>query len=841
MSGGGSGSSSAPSSTTANNTETVINQVPDYEQSYMSSLLGQAATDAAQPYQQFSGQEVAGFSPDQTQAFSNIENLVNNGPAASTDAAATNSALAGSNTANTIASSGSPWLQASALYNPSTAAQPYMNAAANATTPQGISSYLSPYTQNVVGGLVNTANQNWNQNIMPQVNDAFIGSGQYGSGRNAQVMGQAANNEQTNLETAVSNALQSGYTTAGNQAAAAASNLSGLGSLAGTTAASEAANLQNIGTGLGNLAATQAGAQGNAATNLANTANTVQNTGITGNAALQDVGQQQQNLAQTSINQAMTDFQNQVNYPEQQAGFLSNIIHGLPTAGSSTTSAGQTPTTTNMVGSTSPLSSLAGTMIGAGAATGAKEGGLIKGYAQGGQVDGDVSIPDDVNIGALLSSLMGGNSPIDVSGVQGMSDGSVSSQLAPSTPSTSNPPPVDAGIPISGNAPSDNSIPMPPSAPELAAMQSQGNSASQQVAQVDGSSLQPPDHDSPLPNHSDAMPDNTVDSSGSGSISSLLGSDNEKSMMDPAKARNYQLLMMAKGFLTPAHSGAEALGNAIGNYGTAGMEAQKMMAEQQQKNLLRNIEQQRLAQEKTYQTGELGARNKELEQQGTYQQGELAARNQEIANNAKNQSLEKLKPISDGLGGFMQLDPQSGKYVPLSSELSGNGNTRSISNLYNPPKDANGQPLAGKDLLATLPPAVEAQAQSYLAGQSAPPTGFATKPVLLASYQAAQKADPDFAAVAGTKFNTIKEFADTNGKTGQTVKSQNVTMEHVQTLKEAVDALNNGDMKAWNAAVNAVADQAGKPAPNNFNLGRELVSDEITKNLLIAVGNPGDD
>lgn len=853
MSGGGGDSSSpAPSDTTANNTETVINQVPQYEQSYMQDLLGQASTEAAQPYQQFSGQEVASFTPDQTQAFTNIENMLSNGQTTDAGTAALGSSQAGLTTAGTISDAGTPYLQQSASYNPATAAAPYEAAAAADTTPQGISSYLSPYTQNVVGGLVNTANQNWNQNIMPGVNDAFIGSGQFASGRNAQVLGQAANEEQTNLDTSVANALQSGYTTAGQQAATAASNMSSLGSLAGTTAASEAANLQNVGTGLGNLAATQAGAQGAAATNLANTANTVQNTGITGNAALQSVGQQQQNLSQTSINQAMTDFQNQVNFPEQQAGFLSNIIHGLPTAGGSTTSTGQTPATTNMAGSVSPLSALAGTITGAGATLGAsgnKKGGLIKGYAEGGQVTDGLQIPDNIDMASLIKGLASINSPDD-------------------SPSTSNEAPfsisdhVDAGIPISGNAPEDNNVSPPPPAtdfnsPSIPAETSPQiadaaiSTAANAIPNSDGG-----DHDdSPLsslnlpytpipsndPGANASVSGYNSDAVQDGSITSSLNSN--ASPMDSAKMRNYQLLAMAKGFLTPARSGAESLGNAIGNYGSSGMEYQKAMAEQQQKNSLRQIEQQRLAQEKSYQTGELGARNQELAQQGTYQQGELSARNAELANQAKyqaaqtaNMQQERLKPISDGMGGWMQLDPTSGKYVPLSGELSGNGQSRSISNLYNPPKGADGQPLTGKDFLATLPPAVEAQSQSYISGQSQPPTGFATKPVLLAAYQAAQKADPDFAATAGTRFQTIKEFADTNGKTGQTVKSQNVTMEHVQTLKDAVDALNNGDMKAWNSAVNAVADQTGKPAPNNFNLGRELVADEITKAVLGSSG-----
>ena len=80
MSGGGSGGGAgAPANTTANNTETVINQAPAYSQQYISNLLGQAATSAAQSYQQFPGQQVASLTPDQTNSFSQIENLTGNG------------------------------------------------------------------------------------------------------------------------------------------------------------------------------------------------------------------------------------------------------------------------------------------------------------------------------------------------------------------------------------------------------------------------------------------------------------------------------------------------------------------------------------------------------------------------------------------------------------------------------------------------------------------------------------------------------------------------------------------------------------------------------------------
>lgn len=523
MSGGGgdSGGGSAPANTTSNNTNTVIQDVPAYEQQYLQSLLGQASTIAAQPYQQFPGQEVAGFAPDQTQAFSNVENLANNGTWQTNDAASAGSALAGANTASSIYGAGAPDVNASTSYNPLDAASPYLNAAAAAGTPQGISSYLSPYTNDVVGGLVNTANQNWNNNIMPSVDDAFIGTGQFASGRNAQVIGQAANTFEQNLEGSVSNALETGYSTAGTQAGNEANILNTAGNTAANATQAQAANLQNAGTTLGNLASTQAGAQGAAATNLASTGQTALNTGITANSALQDVGQEQQGLAQQNINQAMTDFTNQAQWPQQEAGFLSDIIRGLPTMGSATTQAGQNPATTNQVGSVSPLSTLGGTILGA-TGLGSKKGGLIKGYAEGGQVESGAM--DD-----LISRLLDpgpDDIKLDTSGMDSM------------------PAPTQAVLP----APSTSDIPDdldPSTAPISAAVQ--------------GSRLMPADtQGSPL----------------------KMASNTPLPAASPDQTRNLQLLAMARGMLTPAHSGGEALGNALGGYLNVGLNAPKYQGEQ---------------------------------------------------------------------------------------------------------------------------------------------------------------------------------------------------------------------------------------------------------------------
>jgi len=368
MSGGGGSAPATPSTTTQ------IQDIPAWEQGYVTDLLGQAQTIAAQPFQQFPGQQVAGFTGDQNQAFSNIENAGVANQA--NQAAALGAAGQGAASANNIYSAGSPYLQA----------------ATAAASPQGIQAYMSPYTNSVVQGLQDTANQNWNQNIMPGINDKFVGSGQYASGRNAQVLGQAAGNFQTGLSSNIANALESGYSTAGQQAQ------------------NQAANLLTAGTQLGNLASTQAGQQLNAGTTLGNLGAQSAATNLTQNQALQAVGQQQQQLNQTNLNVAQQNWQDQTNWPKTQTEYLNQIIRGLPAPSATTVGTQTTPAY-----SVSPLSGLGGagttalSLLGSngnslGTAVGAKKGGLIKKYAEGGAVDDDSD--DDTPLGAYNDSIL---------------------------------------------------------------------------------------------------------------------------------------------------------------------------------------------------------------------------------------------------------------------------------------------------------------------------------------------------------------------------------------------------------------------------------------------------
>lgn len=223
----------------------------------------------------------------------------------------------------------------------------------------------------------------------------------------------------------------------------------------------------------------------------------------------------------------------------------------------------------------------------------------------------------------------------------------------------------------------------------------------------------------------------------------------------------------------------------------------------------------------------------------SYQQGELGIKKQELAQNAQNQIMERQKPIPDGFGGFIVPNPQDPAH-PTQVNMGGAGGDASgasIANIYNPPKDDKGQPLRGEDFAKTIPPMVAAQTRMYVNGDASPPTGYASKPPLLAAHAAAPVYDPSY---VGTRFSTIHDFTTSGTQANQTMRSQNATMEHFQVLQSAKDALDNGDTRTFNTIANTIAKQEGKPAPTNFAMAANVVGDEMAKAIVGAKVTQGD-
>jgi len=83
--------------------------------------------------------------------------------------------------------------------------------AGNYDVAQAAGNFMQPYTQQVVGALGDIGRRNIEQYLAPQATSAAVGSGQFGSKRGAEVLGQSINQGLQNLNLAQAQALQTGY------------------------------------------------------------------------------------------------------------------------------------------------------------------------------------------------------------------------------------------------------------------------------------------------------------------------------------------------------------------------------------------------------------------------------------------------------------------------------------------------------------------------------------------------------------------------------------------------------------------------------------------------------
>jgi len=237
----------------------------------------------------------------------------------------------------------SPYLQQGANTDVLGAAQPYLSAAANPTY-NTVNSYMSPYVNDVVGQIGNLAQQNIMQNVAPQTNAGIVGSGQFGSQRGAQALGQTLANYGQQTTAAQTNALNTGYQNAMQQAQAQATLQGQLGQTAGNLTQNQAQNQLTAGQQFGNLTNTMQANQanigqiaGNQASqqmqNLTNAAlaggqlaSTIQNLGLGDVNALNTLGTQQQQIGQA-----------QQLFPLQMTQAYSGLLSGaqIPTSSSS--------------------------------------------------------------------------------------------------------------------------------------------------------------------------------------------------------------------------------------------------------------------------------------------------------------------------------------------------------------------------------------------------------------------------------------------------------------------------------------------------------------------------
>ena len=369
------------SSSTSTTTE------PGYITDYKSNLAKQA-TDAA------GNAQYVGANSLQTDAFGNVKAAGESGNPAFSNAG---------NTLNTAVNNASPL----------SSAQPYLSEATGSLG-NDASALMSPYTANVVTAIGDAGQRNIQQNLAPAAVAGAVGSGQFGSKRGAEVLGQTISNADRDILNAQSQALGTGYNSA-LQAALGQHN-------AANTAASTASSAANAGT-----------------TNLINAANanttlgeTTAKTGLSAVDAQLKAGEQQRVLDQ-----------NKELFPLSTAKSAADVLRGY-----------SSPTTVTNTASMSPLSAAAG--IGAGTI------GLFTPGANG-------TTPYD-NIQNAYNKITGASATLPP-GVTG--DNSNGTTTTPNTPNTGSPeitggdqygntgsgsPPITGGDQFSGNGglPSNN-------------------------------------------------------------------------------------------------------------------------------------------------------------------------------------------------------------------------------------------------------------------------------------------------------------------------------------------------------------------------------------------------
>lgn len=296
--------------------QTQATQAPSFYTDYLSKVAGQAQTmmpgGANAP-------QFVGAQPLQSQAFQAActtkgayQPFVQAGQGYIGQAAGTD-----------ITGAAQPFLQAGTTASPLCAAKPLICQSANLNLAGLAGQYMSPYVQCAVQRMSDIAMRNMRQNLSPMATAAAVGSGQFGSQRGAQVLGQTEANAMQDLNAQIANMLNTGY---GQALQAATQKQSALGQLAQTTSAAQQAQNQaqlQAAQTAGSTAAQEAQALQQAGLGMGTLGQTGQNINLACINALATLGGQQQTIEQ-----------NRQNFPLATLSNLASILQGysIPTA-----------------------------------------------------------------------------------------------------------------------------------------------------------------------------------------------------------------------------------------------------------------------------------------------------------------------------------------------------------------------------------------------------------------------------------------------------------------------------------------------------------------------------
>jgi hypothetical protein len=138
------------------------------------------------------------------------------------------------------------------------------------------------------------------------------------------------------------------------------------------------------------------------------------------------------------------------------------------------------------------------------------------------------------------------------------------------------------------------------------------------------------------------------------------------------------------------------------------------------------------------------------------------------------------------------------------------------------------------------PAAWDSLAEEIASYRTAPLSGFAkVRPGGPEVMARVMKLNPDYEEGRFQEVNrAMIEFVP--GKKGDTIRSLNTAVQHLDVLDKAADALNNGNVALFNRLANTIAIEFGVPAPTNFNGLKQIVGTELQKAIGGGIGAESD-
>jgi hypothetical protein len=355
--------------------------LPDWYTNYAMDILSNQQALAARPYQEYvdaSGKaipRVADFAPDQQAGFeATRQGAFTFRPELGTASTKTQdvfgrSALGaaqpyfGQAAGMSGLAAATPGLQQGAGYVAGSTdalglqmAQPYL-AQAGQTAAQTVGQYMNPYQEQVVNRIGQLGTRALQEQVLPGIESEMIRAGQFGGTRQAEITGRAIRDAIEGISAQQSAALQQGYgqaqqtaqadlarqaqlaSTAGGLGGAqqqallgAGSRMADIGQTYGALTQAQQQMLADLGKSTGALYGQDTSNQLAAAQQMAGLAQQRQQQELAGAGALQQIGSQQQALAQKNLDIAREDFLARQAYPQEQIKAMTGALQGVQPA-----------------------------------------------------------------------------------------------------------------------------------------------------------------------------------------------------------------------------------------------------------------------------------------------------------------------------------------------------------------------------------------------------------------------------------------------------------------------------------------------------------------------------